>query len=98
MTGPLHRGRSLHYKIMHLKPPFGSIYFLILLGAVGQGIAASADLEDAGWPRIFKNGEQQLTVHQPQVDLWAGYTNLQFRCAIGVKTSAQEEKFGVAEV
>lgn len=60
--------------------------------------ADSAELTDAGWPRIFREGDQQLTVHQPQVDVWAGYTNLQFRCAIEVKTPERGETFGVAEV
>ena len=73
-------------------------YQLIICGAITGESAAPDEATDAGWPRVFKNGEQQLTVHQPQVDVWEGYTNLQFRCAIGVKSPAQEEKFGVAEV
>ncbi len=72
--------------------------FFILVAAVGQGLAAQDERADTGWPRVFTKGAQQLTVHQPQVDFWAGYTNLQFRCAIEVKTSAEEGKFGVAEV
>ena len=55
--------------------------------------------DDPGWPRGFKDGKQQLTVHQPQIDYWNGYTNLHFRCAIAVKTnSSARERFGVAEV
>jgi hypothetical protein len=53
---------------------------------------------DPGWPRIFKSGSKQLTVYQPQVDYWHGYTNLHFRCAIAVKGVSKQEKFGVAEV
>lgn len=53
---------------------------------------------DPGWPRVFKQGSKQLTVYQPQVDYWNGYTNLHFRCAIAVKGVLKQEKFGVAEV
>lgn len=59
---------------------------------------AAAQPADPGWPRVFKKGGQQLTVYQPQVDFWHGYTNLHFRCAIAVKGVLKDEKFGVAEV
>jgi hypothetical protein len=59
---------------------------------------APAQSADPGWPRVFKKGGQQLTVYQPQVDFWHGYTNLHFRCAIAVKGVLKDEKFGVAEV
>lgn len=61
-------------------------------------LLATAQPADPGWPRVFKQGKQQLTVYQPQVDYWNGYTNLHFRCAIAVKGVARQEKFGVAEV
>jgi hypothetical protein len=69
---------------------------LILLGVAAR--AASDTPVDPGWPRVFKKDGKQLTVHQPQVDSWQGYTNLQFRCAISVKGVSKEERFGVAEV
>jgi hypothetical protein len=59
---------------------------------------ASQPPADPGWPRIFKKDKKQLTVYQPQVDYWNGYTNLHFRCAIAVKGVSKQEKFGVAEV
>lgn len=69
---------------------------LVLVGA--GGLSAEVQATDPGWPRVFKSGGQQLTVHQPQVDYWHGYTNLHFRCAIAVKGVLKEEKFGVAEI
>ena len=57
-----------------------------------------AQLSDPGWPRIFKQGGRQLTIYQPQVDYWHGYTNIHFRCAISVKGVLKGERFGVAEV
>ena len=69
-----------------------SLGFLLLLTVVAQSSA------DPGWPRVFKQNGKQLTVYQPQVDYWHGYTNLHFRCAIAVKGVSKQEKFGVAEV
>ena len=70
-----------------------------LLGAVSSGgFNLSAQPADPGWPRVFKKDKKQLTVYQPQVDYWHGYTNLHFRCAIAVKGVSKQEKFGVAEV
>ena len=52
-------------------------------------------------PRLaarVQEGQKQLTVYQPQVDYWHGYTNIHFRCAIAVKGVTKQEKFGVAEI
>jgi hypothetical protein len=57
-----------------------------------------AQSSDPGWPRVFKKDGRQLTVYQPQVDYWHGYTNLHFRSAISLKGVTREERFGVAEV
>ncbi len=59
--------------------------------------AAGNQPKDPGWPRVFKKDGKELTVYQPQVDYWNGYTNLHFRCAIGVKGVAKQERFGVVE-
>jgi len=59
---------------------------------------ANAQTADPGWPRVFKQDKKQLTVYQPQVDYWNGYTNIHFRCAIAVKGVTKQEKFGVAEI
>jgi hypothetical protein len=70
----------------------------LLLAAVALCWTAAAQPADPGWPRVFKKDGQQLTVYQPQVDYWQGYTNLHFRCAIAVKGVSPQEKFGVAEI
>jgi hypothetical protein len=70
----------------------------LLVAVVSGHLTAAAQSADPGWPRVFKSGGQQLTVYQPQVDYWHGYTNLHFRCAIAVKGVLKDEKFGVAEV
>lgn len=57
-----------------------------------------AQPDDPGWPRIFRQSNRQLTIYQPQVDYWHGYTNIHFRSAIGVKGVLKGERFGVAEV
>ena len=69
------------------------------LAAVGSCcLTAAAASADPGWPRVFKQDNRQLTVYQPQIDYWHGYTNVHFRCAIAVKGVLKQEKFGVAEV
>jgi len=65
---------------------------------VQAGLLATAQSADPGWPRVFKQDKKQLTVYQPQVDYWNGYTNIHFRCAIAVKGVTKQETFGVAEV
>jgi len=75
-----------------------SLLALALLAGAAVSTTTMAQSPDPGWPRVFKNSRNQLTVYQPQVDYWSGYTNLHFRCAIAVKGVTQQEKFGVAEV
>ncbi len=83
-----------------MKVPLTFLYLagLLIASATSTSFSAAPELNDPGWPRAFKKDGKRLTVHQPQVDHWQGYTNLQFRCAIAVKGVAKEEKFGVAEI
>ncbi len=76
----------------------GLLPALLLLAGIASGLDTTAQPADPGWPREFKQGGKQLTVYQPQVDYWHGYTNVHFRCAIAVKGVSKQEKFGVAEV
>lgn len=39
---------------------------------------------DPGWPRSFSKDGTTVLIHQPQVDSWANYTTMRFRCAIEV--------------
>lgn len=80
----------------HPKPLIKAALTLALALAITA--TAPAQPADPGWPRVFKKGKQQLTVYQPQVDYWNGYTNLHFRSAIAVKGVSKEVKYGVAEV
>ncbi len=70
----------------------------LLVAGSSNCFTATAQTADPGWPRVFKQAGKQLTVYQPQVDYWNGYTNLHFRCAIAVKGVSKQERFGVAEV
>lgn len=74
------------------------LFAVLLLAGLLPAFSGAAQPADPGWPRVFKKDKQQLTVYQPQVDYWHGYTNLHYRCAIAVKGVLKEEKFGVAEV
>jgi hypothetical protein len=53
---------------------------------------------DPGWPRVFKQGGKQLTVYQPQVESWDGYTNLHFTCAIALSGVSADDQYGMLEV
>ncbi|MEI6783631.1 MAG: hypothetical protein WCQ21_22290, partial [Verrucomicrobiota bacterium] len=68
----------------------------LLVVATSLTFTAAAQPADPGWPRVFQRAGKQLTVYQPQVDYWNGYTNLHFRCAIAVKGVLKQERFGVA--
>ncbi len=72
---------------------------MLLMATVANGLTTVAQsTADPGWPRVFKSDGKQLTVYQPQVDYWHGFTNIHFRCAIAVKGVMKQEKFGVAEI
>ena len=74
------------------------LLLLLLAAASLQWTSSPAQSADPGWPRVLKQNKIQVTVYQPQVDYWHGYTNLHFRCAIAVKGVLKDEKYGVAEV
>lgn len=75
-----------------------AVLALVLLTVASAGLRAGAQTTDPGWPRVIQRDGQQLTIYQPQVDSWLGYTNLHFRCAIAIKGVSKQEKFGVVEV
>jgi hypothetical protein len=70
----------------------------LLVGSSDAAFPLRAQSADPGWPRVFQQGHNQLTVYQPQVDYWNGFTNMHFRCAIALKGVTKQEKFGVAEI
>ncbi len=81
-----------------MKTHIARLSIVVLLTTLAARLTAGAQSADPGWPRVFKKDGKQLTVYQPQVDYWHGYTNLHFRCAIAVKGVMKQERFGVAEV
>ena len=62
-----------------------AVALTLALSAASLPLTAQAAPYDPGWPRVLQQDGKQLTVYQPQVDYWNGYTNLQFRCVIAVK-------------
>lgn len=71
----------------------------IVMAAPLLQAAVQSPPTDLGWPRQFKQGRTTLTVHQPQLDEWSGYTNASVRCAIAVETAPdKEEVYGVLEI
>ena len=75
------------------------VMLLVMFAAIAPVYAATTQAGDPGWPRLYKKGNNQLTVYQPQVDYWKTYTDLRLRCAIALKPGgAKEEKYGIVEV
>lgn len=70
----------------------------LLTALLPQNSPADDAPADPGWPRVFKQGDQELAIYQPQIDYWHGYTNIHYRAAIAVKGVNKDEKFGVVEV
>lgn len=83
-----------------MKHPFAlrAMIVMVLTTTCFSMLQAAEPPSDPGWPRVFTKDNIQLSVYQPQVDYWNGYTNLHCRCAIAVKGVAKQEKFGVAEI
>jgi hypothetical protein len=76
----------------------GSIQtFALVLFVASVSLAYAAEPADPGWPRVFQVEGKTLTVYQPQVDYWNGYTNIHFRCAFAIKGVTPQEKFGTVE-
>lgn len=73
-----------------------SLWLALALFPSSHALAQSS--ADPGWPRVFKKSGKEVTVYQPQVDYWNGYTNIHYRAAIAVKGVSKQEQFGVAEV
>jgi hypothetical protein len=56
-----------------------SLFLLAMLSLALSPVVPSLSAQtasDPGWPRMFQKGKKQLTVYQPQVDYWNGYTNM----------------------
>ncbi len=70
---------------------------LALITSAASAIAQTAP-KDPGWPRVFEQGGKKLTVYQPQVDAWNGYTNLQFHCAVAVDGVTADQQYGTIAV
>ncbi len=70
----------------------------LMLSLFSPILSAQTPPKDPGWPRVFEKDGKQLTIYQPQVDDWNGYTNLHFHCAIAVKGVMPDTEYGTAEV
>lgn len=54
---------------------------------------------DEGWPRVWRHGEQELVIHEPQIDAWDDWARLRLRAAIAVRENGKgEPRYGVLEI
>jgi hypothetical protein len=76
---------------------FLTIGAAICCGAALQSpdASASAGTQDSGWPRVFQKGDDQVLLHQPQVESWDNYSKISFRAALEVKVDDQPPAYGV---
>jgi len=84
-------------KAIYRKPLLAAA-LAVALSAAWLPLTAPAVPYDPGWPRVFKQDGKQLTVYQPQVDYWNGYTNLHFHCAIAVSGVSADDQYGMLDV
>ncbi len=76
-----------------------AVSLLILIISVLAQSSEQSPPSDPGWPRVFKQGSSTLTVYQPQLVEWSGYTKISARCAIALQTdSGKNEVYGVLEL
>jgi hypothetical protein len=62
-------------------------------GAASATTAKPAPLpKDAGWPRVYKEGEATVYVHQPQVDDWKEFKVVQARSAVEIQPKKDAKK------
>ncbi len=71
-------------------------------GTKGTGAPETAAANgplDSGWPRLYTNDGNEITLQQPQVDEWRNYTTLFARLAVTVKLKGSKETLaGVVEL
>ena len=84
--------KSLHEKSLM------AVTLAVTLAAGAPSLPAQTVPKDPGWPRVFAKDGKKLTIYQPQVDDWAGYTNLHFHCAIAVDGVTTDQQFGMLDV
>jgi hypothetical protein len=84
-------------KIIQKQSLVAAALFLALCPA-SLPLTAQTAPNDPGWPRVFEKDGKRLTIYQPQVDYWNGYTNLHFHCAIAVNAVSDQEQYGTVEV
>lgn len=97
MTAKSDDSSGLHSR-RNMKQPLLKILAAILAAPLLQA-AAPPTPADPGWPRQFKQGRATLTVYQPQLGEWTGFTNGSVRCAIAVQTASdKKEIYGILEV
>ena len=55
--------------------------------------AAPSEGQAAGWPRVKEHDGVQVVLHQPQIDSWVFYTQLEARFAVEVTPEGSSEAF-----
>ena len=78
-------------------PHLAGAALAVALSAFPPPVIAQTAPKDPGWPRVFEKDGKTLTIYQPQVDSWDGYTNLHFHCAIAVDGVTTDQQYGMVE-
>ncbi len=80
-----------------LQQTLTTVALTVALSALTPPLTAQTAPKDPGWPRVFEKDGKKLTIYQPQVDSWDGYTNLHFHCAIAVDGVTTDQQYGMVE-
>lgn len=84
--------KTIHEKLLI------AVTLAMTLAAGAPSLTAQTAPRDPGWPRVFEKDGKKLTIYQPQVDDWEGYTNLHFHCAIAVDGVSSDQQYGMIDV
>ncbi len=70
-------------------------YFLLVVVAVIfiTGVPAQAEGPITGWPRSYEDGGNKVIVHQPQLDDWENYSELNGKAAVAVELKGEGKEY-----
>ena len=71
-----------------------AILLLVVVAVIFiTGVAVQAEGPIMGWPRSYEDGGNKVIVHQPQLDDWKDYTELNGKTAVAVELKGEGKEY-----